>query len=207
MSSIKEYPTVKYGSELACAALLLNFVGYDATEDDLLDLLEICEAPDENGLWLSPYTYYIGIPGESKYGSRDWPISDTVKAYISRNGYKGYLSVNSGVSADVSSIQKIIDNNLPLIIWATKDMKEGYPIEILPCDTINETFEWRENTQCFLVIGYDNDTENFILYDPCSEERIVEYSYDNVLQVMSELDDQSVKLLAKKNNICSAAER
>lgn len=192
MSNIKEFPTGKYGSEIACATLFLNYLGFDATEEALLTHMSIMEKPNEDGTWDTPYIYYLGVPGESSYGCYNAVVTDTIKAYFLENNINEYKALWYHYD-NTSEIQSIIDNNFPLIIWATKNMKSDNPKEILIRDDYEE-IEWITETQCFLIIGYEEETKNFILFDPYSENQIVEYSYDDVLAVMSEFNNQIVEM-------------
>lgn len=192
MSNIKEFPTGKYGSEIACAVLLLNYLGFDATEETLLPHMPIMEKPNEDGTWTTPYNRYLGVPGESRYGAWHMVVVDTIKSYFSENNINEYKAIYYNYGGNIADIQSIIDNNFPLIIWATKDMKAGNPTETIVVDDILE-FDWVTDTQCFLVIGYDTEAENLILFDPYNENQIVEYSYDNVLLSAKDLDYQIVQ--------------
>ena len=78
----------------------------------------------------------------------------------------------TGVPVEVL-LREYINNDMPVIFWASIDLKETYAgPEWIVADT-GETFEWRSNEHCMLLVGYDE--ENYYFNDPWHNHGLIGY--------------------------------
>ena len=66
-----------------------------------------------------------------------------------------------------------IDNDMPVIFWATIDLKETYSGPEWILKDSGESFLWRSNEHCMLLVGYDE--ENYYFNDPWHDHGTIGY--------------------------------
>lgn len=77
-------------------------------------------------------------------------------------------------------LKEYIDNDIPVIFWASIDLKETYEgPEWILTDT-GEIFTWRSNEHCMLLVGYDRD--NYYFNDPWHDHGTIGYERELVEQ-------------------------
>lgn len=167
LTNIKQSYDISYGSEIACATLVLNYLGFNVDEATLASYMPSAYST-------SPITYS--------------EIKNAIENYFSDNAIQNYTVVEQ---PSIDDALFLIGYGYPSILWATKDMK---PSNSIVTKTINngEEFVLLENMQCFVIIGSDSNPDIFtgIFYDPINNS-IVEYSWADVLEVTSELSNQT----------------
>ncbi len=78
----------------------------------------------------------------------------------------------TGISVE-GLLRHYIDNDMPVIFWASIDLKETYAgPEWIIADT-GGVFEWRSNEHCMLLVGYDE--ENYYFNDPWHNHGTIGY--------------------------------
>ena len=83
----------------------------------------------------------------------------------------------SGAAVEVL-LREYIDCDIPVIFWASIDLKETYAgPEWIVADT-GEIFEWRSNEHCMLLVGYDE--ENYYFNDPWHDHGTIGYKREMV---------------------------
>ncbi len=83
----------------------------------------------------------------------------------------------TGVPID-DLLREYIDCDIPVIYWASIDLKETYAgPEWIVADT-GEIFEWRSNEHCMLLVGYDE--ENYFFNDPWHNHGVIGYEKELV---------------------------
>lgn len=78
----------------------------------------------------------------------------------------------TGVSMEVL-LREYIDNDKPVIFWASIDLKETYSGPEWILRDSGEYFLWRSNEHCMLLVGYDE--ENYYFNDPWHDHGMIGY--------------------------------
>ena len=136
------------------------------------------------------------------------PIAQMVKMCLSKNGYI-CETANDGMTAsekiennrydlilldimlpdmDGYELIEYIDNDMPLLIWATMYMEESFESSSWYLVDGSE-FTWIAQEHCMVLVGYDE--ENYYLNDPLTGTT-VSYEKELVQQRFEELGSQAV---------------
>lgn len=78
----------------------------------------------------------------------------------------------TGVSME-TLLRDYIDRDIPVIFWASIDLKETYAGPEWILTDSGETFLWRSNEHCMLLVGYDE--ENYYFNDPWHDHGTIGY--------------------------------
>jgi len=96
--------------------------------------------------------------------------------------------------------KEYLDNDIPVIFWATINFKKYY-INTNNTWIINretgETFTWRSNEHCLLLIGYDNVKNLYYFLDPWNDNGLISRSMDLVERRHKEQYSMAVALKKK----------
>lgn len=75
-------------------------------------------------------------------------------------------------------LREYIDNDIPVIFWASIDLKETYAGPEWIIAGTDEVFEWRSNEHCMLLVGYDE--KNYYFNDPWHDHGTIGYKKELV---------------------------
>ena len=181
------------GCEITSLTMVLNYLGYDVTKEQLADRYL---ATDEL-VSSSPWDCFVGSPYSDGYGCYVPVLENTAKAYLSdigsdlktkanynfRPGYQ-----NTGLSAE--SLYRYIDMDIPVIVWATIDME--FPL--YGAKWLNSAtglyFRWIYHEHCLVLVGYSEDSVTVL--DPL--EGLVEYDRETFEYRFMQMHRQSLIL-------------
>ncbi len=157
------YPT---GCESVSATMALQYLGLNITVDDFIDKLPMADIP-ANGEGASPWEYFIGDPySKTGYGCYAPVIESTVNYFLSGASYTAediYGTSLETLCADY------IQNDIPVIIWATIDMKEIVQGPSWELENGDE-FTWLQPEHSLLLVGFD---ENYYYFnDPLNGAQV-----------------------------------
>ncbi|MEE1085614.1 MAG: C39 family peptidase [Schaedlerella sp.] len=86
-------------------------------------------------------------------------------------------------------IQDYIINEIPVIIWITRELEESYDgIQYYLKD--GTIYTWKSPEHCVVLCGYDE--ENYLLMDPLEDGKIVEYPKELVEERYEEMGRNSL---------------
>ncbi len=89
-------------------------------------------------------------------------------------------------------LREYIDNDIPVIFWASIDLEETYEgPEWILVDT-GEVFTWRSNEHCMLLVGYDET--NYYFNDPWHDHGTIGYERKLVEQRHTEQYQMAVSV-------------
>lgn len=162
---ISQKDTLPTGCELISAAMVLNYCGYHVTVDQVVastpqsDLTE-----SENGLIGShPSKAFIGNPyREDGLGCYAPVIASVMNSFVEKDGKKQAVDV-TGTDLE-TLINDYIDHNIPVILWATINMKQPDSGGIWTVQETGKTFNWIIGEHCLVLVGYDKN--NYYFNDP-----------------------------------------
>lgn len=154
-----EYPT---GCEIVSLAMLLGNKKLDISLDDIYANLDMENPYDKNGKLYGPdpNTKFIGDPKtDTGFGCYNGAIDKLTQKLLKLKKIEGYNTIKTnGEPLDILCA-KYIDNNTPVLVWASIYMNETYLDEQYQwiIEETNTGFKWVCNEHCLVLIGYDND--------------------------------------------------
>ena len=174
--TIHQFPQFPTGCESVATVMALNYFGNPITVEQFVDefLPTSRDFYVENGMHFgpSPYEYFIGNPkSAASYGCMAPVIEKALRACVDDS-----LTISnlSGASLEMLCDQ-YIDNDIPVILWATIRMLETNPISSWYFSD-GTRFTWPGNEHCMLLVGYD-DTQ-YYFNDPYTGKLV---AYDKTL--------------------------
>lgn len=181
---ISQYPELPTGCEITCAAALLQFLGFDADKTVLCDLYmrqSINFFTDENGTLYGPDPNFAfaGDPYSDGYGCYENVICDAMNSYFTANRKYGEYEAVSLTGINTADLEKLIDEGVPVIVWASQKMgvykySEQSVWNIIGSD---DTVTWLGNSHTLVLVGYDRNAYYFM---DCGENAaIVPYSRES----------------------------
>lgn len=171
------YPT---GCECVSAVMLLQYLGYELSVDEFIEKYlekQDFRKQDEKLYGPDPRKVFAGSPYDAESMGCYAPV-------IVKTLEKFFNSAENWNPVDVSGVpmerltEEYIDNDIPVIFWATLDLKEYIPgPEWILADT-GEIFTWRSNEHCMLLVGYDE--EKYYFNDPWHNHGTIGYERELV---------------------------
>ena len=139
---------------------------------------------DPNTRSFNPYTHFGGDP-RSRYGMGCYSpvIMEALGEALA--GRTQYAQNITGTSLSALCSQ-YIDNDIPVIMWATMEMKQGRII------TYPEGLVWKAPEHCLLLVGYDSTC--YIFHDPM-KKAYVHYIKADVETAYEFMGSQAIVIL------------
>lgn len=147
---IDDFPT---GCESVSAVMALQKAGVNMTVATFVDrYLD----KDPNRKSFNPNTHFGGNPRNSSgMGCYAPVIMEALGEALA--GKTQYAENITGTSLS-TLCSKYIDNGIPVVMWATMEMKQGY------IRTYDEGLVWKAPEHCLLLVGYNSTC--YIFHDP-----------------------------------------
>ena len=195
-SSQDNYPV---GCELVSSSMLLNYYNIDISVDDMIDnkYIELCKFTMTNDGVLvggNPNLVFVGDPRDAhSYGCFSGAIISMFNNISKMTDYN-VNAVDIGGTSIEDICHKYIDENIPVLIWASINMEEIARDQswiIYKEDGTSEMFTWTSGEHCLVLVGYDSD--NYYFNDPL-KGKAVGYSRDIVEMRYAELGFQSIMI-------------
>lgn len=199
---INQYPELPIGCEVTSATAVLQYLGFEIDKLTLTDkYLEWDDnfTYDENMVshGPDPKRVFAGNPYNWGYGCYAPVIAETMNRFFAdqKADFKA-LVMDEINSAD---IEKLINEGVPLIVWASIDMKAykyDEPSEWVINGT-NRTFTWLGNSHTLVLCGYDNYCYYFM--DCNDKDEITPYPKESFLKRFKENGCQCVAVKDYRN--------
>ena len=191
------YPT---GCESVSTVMLLNYYNINITVDDFINKYlkkDILTSINGKVYAMSPNEAFIGNPYNNinSYGCYSNVIYEALNNII--KDYKledKYMVVN--LSNNRKSLNELItnyiDNNIPVVIWGSINMKPIYNSKNWYLYN-NDIYTWKANEHCLVLVGYDD--VYYYFNDPYTREKITKYKKDIVEDRYNVLNRQAICIL------------
>lgn len=179
----KEWPT---GCESVSTVMFLQYLGIDISVEQFVDrYLEKESFLEKEGKLYGgdPWKVFAGDPADEQSMGCYAPVirkalekvfqEDRKAESVCRESCEEWEPVDlTGVSMK-ALLSEYIDADIPVIFWASIDLKETYtgPEWILKDN--GEIFTWRSNEHCMLLVGYDE--KNYYFNDPWHNHGTIGY--------------------------------
>lgn len=164
---ISQCPNYPNGCESVTAVMVLRYFGIDITVDGFIDeFLDMGDTPVVGDRGPDPDLVYCGDPrSEYGWGCNSPVIIRAVEKIVDNTEYR--IDHFYGKSLDeLCSIY--IDNDIPVIVWATVGMEDSSDESFYACWTTEsgKQISYNRRLHCLLLVGYDG---NFYYFnDPMS---------------------------------------
>lgn len=173
----KEWPT---GCESVSTVMLLQYLGVDISVGQFVDrYLEKEPLFEKNGrlYGADPRRVFVGDPADDQSMGCYAPVIKKALGRVLREK-RDWEAVDLSGAATEELLREYIDCDIPVIYWASIDLKEAYAgPEWIVADT-GEIFEWRSNEHCMLLVGYDEG--NYYFNDPWHNHGTIGYEKELV---------------------------
>ncbi len=186
-------PTLPTGCESASAAMLLNYYGCTVTAEEFASYyLPTGDAPhtDENGelIGCDPWEAFPGDPfSETGWGCYSTVIERAMNEFLTNTGY--HAERLSGVP--LYRLKSYIDNNTPVMIWATICMEPPIESDIWTVPETGREITWVYPMHALVLTGYDEN--GYYFSDPLAGQDIY-YGKDSVEVAYTALFEQAIIL-------------
>lgn len=179
------------GCELVSAAMFLNYYKYPVSVQDVVSQTPFSNLqPTDNGGFTgkSPSQTFIGDPeSETGFGCYAPVVVSVLNSFFRKDNRMTAVNL-TGTGFD--SLIPYINQNDPVIVWATINMQPSYAGMNWVLEDTGETFTWTAEEHCLVLVGYDAD--KYYFNDPYNSNGVVGYDKALVLQRYEELGKQAV---------------
>ena len=191
----KNWPT---GCESVSTVMLLNYLGLDISVDDFIESCLIKEPminKDGKLFGPNPRLKFAGDPKDpDSFGAYAPVIVDALDAAFSKNEkLSDRIAVDLTDATMKTLITEFIDNDKPVIFWASIDLKETIKGPEWTVSDTGERFEWISNEHCMLLVGYDDD--KYYFNDPWHNHGVIGYEKELVEKRHAEQMSMAVSYL------------
>jgi uncharacterized protein YvpB len=187
----ERYPT---GCESISAVMLLQYLGYDITPETFIDqYLVKRDFQFRQGRLYGPHPddAFIGSPYNNDKGSYGC-YGPCIAAAVNRVVSDQYQAAAYRGKSIRWLLDHFIDQNMPVIFWATLNMEPSQPGPAWRLSDREGTFQWTSHQHCLLLVGYDDD--QYYFNDPWENRGCMGYDRALVEQRYRELGCQAVVL-------------
>lgn len=159
----EKYPT---GCESVSAAMALQYCGMDITPDEIIDAMPKGQAPYPSGqagyIGCDPRKAFPGDPySEDGWGCYAPVVMQTVEDIL-RERQETSLSVVDLTGTPLAGIcEEYLSKDIPVLIWATIQMKTPEHGTTFTIEGTDETFQWIFPMHCLLLVGADDSRYYF----------------------------------------------
>jgi len=181
------------GCEITCAAAMLNFFGYSIDKCDLADnyMPVSSEFTERDGVLYGPdpNKVFVGDPYGKGYGCYEQVIANVLDEYFSSHGSENRAIVLE--DASFADLERLIDGGVPVIVWASIDMKPYRYNAVSEWQTADgETIMWLSNSHTLILTGYDGAYYYFM--DCSDKSEIQRYPKETFVSRWKENGSRSV---------------
>lgn len=183
------------GCESVTAVMLLQYLGIDISIYDFIDNYldkEPFETLDGILYGPNPYEVFVGDPYDTEAMGCYAPVIKNSLERILGDNYE----VIDETGCDLPAlVEKYIDSGMPLIVWATIDLKDIIVGPVWRLKDSGEEFTWLSNEHCMLLVGYDD--EHYIFNDPWKNNGVIAYDKKAVIDRYKKQHSQAVGVIKK----------
>lgn len=190
ISQSGRYPT---GCEAVTAVMAMDHSGINISVDDFIDYdLPMGTAPYEiDGVLYgdSPWECFLGSPYDAGgWGCYAPVIEKAIDQEIDSNDYE-VVNITGRTLDNLCAVY--IQNDIPVIIWATMEMKEAFPTSTWTTPN-GESITWVAPEHCLLLVGYD---EAYYYFNDPRRGKQVSYPKKDVEAAYTALYSQAVVIV------------
>lgn len=175
-----DWPT---GCESVSTVMLLKYLGVQISMEEFVDIyLPKCDFKEIDGelYGANPNKEFAGNPKDTESFGCYAPVIENTLNKIFKEKNIGYEAINiTGLDTEVI-LKEYIDNDIPVVYWASIDLKPTIVGPEWKLIENGETFTWISNEHCMLLVGYDEDKLYF--NDPWHNHGTIGYDKELVIK-------------------------
>ena len=196
----KDYPT---GCESVSTTMCLHYFKFDITVNEFIDnYLDKGDMYVKDDILYAPHpdNKFIGTPyDEHSYGCYGHVIEKALNKILTEKDLNDKYEVRNLRDVSMETIIKeYIDNDIPVIYWATMGLVPTRLTTKWIVPETGEEYQWRGNEHCLLLVGYDNDKKQYIFNDPWANHGVIRYDMTVVEERHKEQFSMAVALVKTK---------
>lgn len=189
LNQSEEHPT---GCESVSAVMVLQYYGVQITPSEFINGY----LPTQEFTWTGnirvgpdPNRAFAGDPySSSGYGCYAPAIITAL-----RKACPDGLEVRNEIGSSLEYLTEFyVDADIPVLIWATMDMKESWKADSWQLEDGSE-FTWIAGEHCLVLVGYDED--RYYFNDPYQNHGVIGYEKRLVEKRYRELGFQAVAVI------------
>ncbi len=176
---INQYPELPVGCEIVSAVSVLNYLGLDISKKEFTDKYIKIDKEftfDENEVMYgpNPWESFVGDPYGWGYGCFPNVLADSLNEYFEDVDFKATAYSLDHNLNDIY-IEDFIDEGVPIIVWATIDMKPFNYRNVSEWiyNDEGDMLSWYQNSHTLVLCGYDYNC--FYCMDPNDKDEIIPY--------------------------------
>jgi len=175
----KQWPT---GCESVSSVMLLQYLGVEIGVNDFIETyLEMRPFTHKDGKTYgpNPRKYFVGSPYDSESMGCYAPVIVNTLNKVFEDEFKKNSAVGKRHAVDITGmpmeeiLSRYIDQDIPVVFWASIDLKETVTGPEWILDETGEVFTWKSNEHCMLLVGYDE--KNYYFNDPWHNHGVIGY--------------------------------
>ena len=184
IGQLPNYPT---GCESVSAVMALQYNGFNISADTFIDTY--LDKGDVTNF--DPNVCFGGDPKKSSGMGCYAPVIKEAVNNVLESTRKTAKSIENYSLEELC--KEYIDNNVPVIVWATMEMNKAYTGVKIACG--DKTIQWIAPEHCLLLVGYDEN--NYIFNDPRKPDGAVYYSKNQSENAYCALGCQAIAITNK----------
>ena len=170
-----KYPT---GCESISTIMCLHYWKINITPEEFIDkYLEKGDInkKDEQLFAPNPFDKFVGSPYLNfSFGCYEPVIEKALNKLISDNQLNFEIKNLNNVPIN-TILKEYIDKDIPVIFWATINLKESYYSRIWTVPETGEKYQWKAQEHCMLLVGYNNEKNGLYFNDPFNNNGVILY--------------------------------
>lgn len=175
-----DWPT---GCESVSTVMLLKYLGVQISMEEFVDIyLPKCDFKEIDGelYGANPNKEFVGNPKDTESFGCYAPVIENTLNNIFKDKDLVYEAINiTGLDTDVI-LKEYINNDMPVVYWASIDLKPTIVGPEWKLLENGETFTWISNEHCMLLVGYDE--EKLYFNDPWHNHGTIGYDKELVIK-------------------------
>lgn len=183
------------GCESVTAVMLLRYLGRQISIQEFVNqYLEKEDFKEADGeVWgPDPYEKFAGNPYDPESMGCYAPVICRALEKIIGDEYRIIDETGSSIE---ELIENYIDHGMPVVFWATINLRDVITGPEWRLFGSGESFTWRSNEHCMLLVGYDE--ENYIFNDPWENNGVIHYPKELVKDRYEKQYSQAVGIVKK----------
>ena len=195
-----KYPT---GCESISTIMCLHYWKINITPEEFIDkYLEKGDInkKDDQLFAPNPFDKFVGSPYlKYSFGCYEPVIEKALNKLISDNQLNFEIKNLNNVSIN-TIIEDYIDKDIPVIFWATINLKESYYSRIWTVPETGEKYQWKAQEHCMLLVGYNNEKNGLYFNDPFNNNGVILYDKSLVEKRHEEQFSNAIAIIKRNCN-------
>lgn len=160
---IMQNPELPTGCEITSLTMLLNHIGFSANKLTLADNY----LPKGEYMASDFNEVFVGNPRSTyAYGCYSKAIVTAAEKYLEKYDKNNKFDVINITGCSPDSLYAAVERGYPVIVWASKDMKDVSEGKSWVVEETGETVTWTADEHCLLLTGYDYEKGLAYFNDP-----------------------------------------